>query len=58
MPSGSLPLGEFNRDVVTVGITYFPDADIAVKADYVWLGNNSGILRSRSSFNLGLGWWF
>lgn len=58
MPDGWLPLEEFQRTSLTVGLTYFPDPDIAIKADYVWLRNRSGIIRAPSSFNLGLGWWF
>ncbi len=58
MPNGWLPLEEFQRKGLTIGITYFPEPDIAIKADYVWLRNRSGIIRAPSSFNLGLGWWF
>jgi hypothetical protein len=58
MPAGWLPLTEFRRDVVTAGVTYFPDPDVAVKADYTWLRRRSDVIRGPSSFNLGLGWWF
>ena len=58
MPAGWLPLREFDRNAWVVGVTYFPDPDVAVKADYVRLRNRSGLVRSPSSFNLGLGWWF
>jgi hypothetical protein len=40
------------------GFTYFPNPDIAVKADYVRMRNQSEVIRTPSSFNLGLGWWF
>ena len=58
MPAGWLPLKEFDRDAWIAGLTYYPDPDIAVKMDYVWLRNQSGVMRAPSSFNLGLGWWF
>ncbi len=58
MPAGWLPLEEFQRKALTFGLTYFPDPDVAIKADYVWLRNRSGIIRAPSSFNVGLGWWF
>jgi hypothetical protein len=29
-----------------------------VKADYVWLRNQSGLLPKRHIVNVGLGWWF
>ena len=41
-----------------VGVTYFPDPDVAVKADYVWMRNRSSVVRSPNSVNIGLGWWF
>lgn len=58
MPSGSLPLKEFDRDAWVTGITYFPDPDIAVKADYIRLRNQSGLFANRHVVNVGLGWWF
>lgn len=58
MPSGLLPLKEFDRDAWTNGITYFPDPDIAVKADYTYLRNQSGVFKNRHLVNIGLGWWF
>ena len=58
MPDGWLPLREFDRNAWVFGATYFPDADVAVKVDYVRLRNQSGLIRSPSSFNVGLGWWF
>ena len=58
MPAGYLPLKEFDRDAWVFGATYFPDPDIAVKADYVRLRNQSGIFVNRSQVNIGLGWWF
>jgi hypothetical protein len=58
MPQGYLPLREFDRDAYVVGATYFPDPDIAIKADYVRLRNQGGLLRPRNLVNIGLGWWF
>lgn len=58
MPAGYLPLKQFDRDAWIVGVTYFPDPDIAVKADYVWMRNQSGVVRGPNSVNIGLGWWF
>ncbi len=58
MPTGFLPLKEFDRDALIVGVTYYPDPDVAVKADYVWMRNRSSVVRSPNSVNIGLGWWF
>jgi hypothetical protein len=58
MPAGFLPLKEFDRDAWITGVTYYPDADVAIKADYVWQRNQSAIFKGRNSFNVGLGWWF
>lgn len=58
MPDGFLPRQEFDRDAWVVGVTYYPDPDIAVKADYTRVGNQSGIIRSPNIVNIGLGWWF
>ena len=58
MPEGFLPLEEFDRDAFVVGATYYPDPDIAVKVDYVHQRNQSRIIRSPRSVNVGLGWWF
>lgn len=58
MPDGFVPLKEFDRDAWVLGATYYPDPDVAVKIDYVWLRNQSDVIRARDSFNVGLGWWF
>jgi hypothetical protein len=58
MPPGFVPLKEFDRDAWIVGATYYPDPDVAVKVDYVFLRNQSSVVRARNSFNIGLGWWF
>ena len=58
MPSGFLPLKEFDRDAWIAGVTYYPDPDIAVKVDYVAQRNQTGFIIAPNSFNIGLGWWF
>jgi hypothetical protein len=58
MPAGFLPLDAFDRRAVVVGATYWPEPDVAVKADYVILKNQSTIAPAPNSFNLGVGWWF
>ncbi len=58
MPDGFLPLKEFDRDAFVFGVTYYPDPDVAVKADFVRQRNQSGVVKSPNSFNVGLGWWF
>jgi hypothetical protein len=58
MPAGYLPLKQFDRDAWTVGATYWPDPDIAVKVDYVYQRNRSHVVRPPRSLNIGLGWWF
>ena len=58
MPAGYVPLKEFDRDAWVTGITYFPDPDIAVKADYTRLRNQGGLVADRHLVNVGLGWWF
>ncbi len=58
MPEGFLPLKEFDRDAWVTGVTYYPDPDVAVKADYIYLRNQSGIFANRHLVNIGLGWWF
>jgi hypothetical protein len=58
MPAGLVPLKEFDRDAWVSGVTYYPDPDIAVKADYVLLRNGSRLVPQRHILNLGLGWWF
>ena len=58
MPSGFQPLKEFDRDAWVVGLTYFPDPDVAVKLDYTVLRNQSAVIQAPNSLNIGLGWWF
>ncbi|MBI4487224.1 MAG: hypothetical protein HY655_14570, partial [Acidobacteria bacterium] len=58
MPSGFVPLKQFDRDAWVLGATYYPDPDVAVKVDYVWQRSQSSVIKAPNSFNIGLGWWF
>ena len=58
MPAGYVPLKAFDRDAWVVGATYYPDPDVAVKADYVRLRNQGTLSPLRHQVNVGLGWWF
>ena len=58
MPAGFVPLKEFDRDAWVVGVTYYPDPDVALKVDYVYQRNQSTTVKAPNSFNVGLGWWF
>jgi DtxR family Mn-dependent transcriptional regulator len=58
MAGSGIRLPQFDRDAWVVGATYWPDPDIAVKADYSVVRNRSGFIQVPNSFNLGLGWWF
>jgi len=41
-----------------MGVTYFPEPDIALKFDYTVLRNQSFFFKAPNLFNLGIGWWF
>jgi hypothetical protein len=58
MPTDYLPLREFDRDGLVFGATYWPDADIAIKADYSWMRSRNSTIITPNSLNIGLGWWF
>jgi hypothetical protein len=58
MPEGYVPFGEFNRSSWVTGITFKPNADVAVKFDYVVNRNESAFIRAINGINLGIGWWF
>ena len=58
MAPGFQPLGEFDRDALVTGFTYFPEPDVAFKFDYTFMRNRSSFIAARDAFNLGLGWWF
>jgi hypothetical protein len=58
MAAGLLPLDEFNRRSIVSGVTYKPNADVAIKFDYVVNRNASSVVRPVNALNLGFGWWF
>ncbi len=58
MAQGLLPLNEFDRDAFVMGVTYFPEPDIALKFDYTVLRNQSTFIGAPNLINLGIGWWF
>jgi len=58
MASGFQPLPEFNRSSVVTGLTFKPNADVAIKFDYVFNRNAGSVIRPVNGINLGLGWWF
>ena len=58
MPSGYVPLREFDRAAWVIGANYWPDPDVAIKMDYSIVGSQSSVVRAPNSFNVGLGWWF
>ncbi len=58
MAPGFVPLPEFDRRSVITGLTFKPNADVALKFDYVFNKNASTVARSVNGLNLGLGWWF
>ena len=58
MPDGYTPLPQFNRSSWVTGVTYKPNADVAIKFDYVFNRNASTVVRAVNGINLGVGWWF
>lgn len=58
MPKDYRPLKELDQDALVFGVTYWPDPDIALKADYAGVRSKNSTIREPNSFNIGLGWWF
>jgi hypothetical protein len=58
MPRGFVPFEQFDRTAWTLGATYYPDPDVAVKIDYTIVRSQSRVIDAPDSFNIGLGWWF
>lgn len=58
MAAGFTPLPQFDRSAYTLGLTYRPHPDIALKFDYQFLRNRSGVVPVSNRVNLGIGWWF
>ena len=58
MAPGFQPLPQFDRTAYTLGISYRPHPDVALKLDYQFLRNRSDVIPIPNRFNLGIGWWF
>ena len=58
MPSGFVPLRQFDRSSWLTGITFKPGPDIAIKFDYAFNRNASAVVKALNGINLGIGWWF
>ncbi len=58
MPPGYVPLGAFKGSAWIAGVSYFPDPDVVVKADYTVARNDSSVVAAPRAFSVGLGWWF
>lgn len=58
MPEGYVPLAQFNRSAWVTGLTYKPNADVAIKFDYVFNRSASTVVRRPDGINFGIGWWF
>jgi hypothetical protein len=58
MAAGFQPLPQFNRSSVIAGLTFKPNADVAIKFDYVFNRNQHSVVQPVDGLNLGLGWWF
>ena len=58
MASGYTALPQFDRSAYTLGLTYRPHPDIAIKTDYQFLRNRSTVVPISNRFNMGVGWWF
>ena len=58
MPQGFVPLLQFDRAAWVTGLTYKPNADVAIKFDYVFNRNASQVVKPVDGINFGIGWWF
>ena len=58
MAAGYVPLTQFNRSSWVTGVTFKPNADVAIKFDYVFNRNASSVVRAAELAQLGFGWWF
>jgi hypothetical protein len=58
MAPGFLPLEQFDRRAHTLGLTFLPHPDVALKVDYSALDNESAVVDAADRWNLGIGWWF
>lgn len=58
MAQGFLPLPQFDRTAYTLGISFRPNPDVALKLDYQFMRNRSEVIPIPNRFNVGIGWWF
>ena len=58
MPKGFVALPQFDRSSWIMGLTYKPNADVAIKFDYNFNRNRSSVVQAVDGINLGIGWWF
>ena len=58
MPAGYQPRRQFDRSSWVTGVTYKPNADVAIKFDYNFNRNASKVVKAIDGVNLGIGWWF
>ena len=58
MPSGFLPIRQFDRSAHILGLTYYPYPDVALKLDYNIMKNASQVVEAFNRWNFGVGWWF
>jgi hypothetical protein len=60
MPAGTAPMLQYNREVTTIGIAYFPHPQVAFKLDYEdWEDeDNTTATGEFEQFNLGLAYMF
>ena len=58
VPTGFLPKTQFDRNWITLGVSFWPHPDVVIKVDYQIGNNEDPIVEEGDSFNMGLGWWF
>lgn len=58
MAAGYVPLSQFNRSSWVTGVTFKPNADVAIKFDYNFNRSKSSVVQAPNGVNLGIGWWF
>jgi hypothetical protein len=58
MAHGYVALPQFDRSSWVTGLTYKPNADVAIKFDYNFNRNRSAVVTALDGMNLGIGWWF
>ena len=58
MADSFAPFPQFDRTASTLGLTYRPHPDVALKLDYQFLRNRSDVFPIFNRVNAGIGWWF